>query len=83
MAFILTQENAFSYRFHFIPGRKSLGSPKSIGYRNFQNSLPLERSTYFYVAITGNFERCQCFNSETNFQKNEKLFKETGVPFFS
>ena len=37
----------------------------------------------FYVTISGNFERFQYFNFETNFLENENLFQKTGVPFFS
>ena len=51
--------------------------------RNFQNSPPFERSTYFYVTISENFKRFQYFNFETNFLENENLFQKTGVPFFS
>ena len=51
--------------------------------RDFQNSPPFERSACFYVTISGNFERLQYFNYETNFLENENLFQKTGVPFFS
>ena len=34
-------------------------------------------------AISGNFERFQYFNFETDFLENENLFQKTGVPFFS
>ena len=50
--------------------------------RDFQNSPPFERSACFYEAITGNFERFQCYNGETNFQKNKNLLQKTGVSFF-
>ena len=43
------------------------------GTRDFQNSLPFKRSAWFYVTISGSFERCQYFNSETNFLENKKL----------
>ena len=33
------------------------------------------------MTISGNFERFQCFNFETNFLKKEKFFQKTGVPF--
>ena len=33
------------------------------------------------MTISGNFQRFQYFDSETNFLKNEKLFQKTGVPF--
>ena len=40
---------------------------------NFKNSLTFERPACFYVAITGNLERFQCFSMETNFLKNANL----------
>ena len=33
------------------------------------------------MTITGNFERFQYFNFETNFLKNVNPFQKTGVPF--
>ena len=35
------------------------------------------------LTITGNFERSQYLNLETNLLKNEKLFQKTGALFFS
>ena len=49
---------------------------------DFQNSPLFERLACFYMAINGNFERCQYFNFETDFPENENLFQKTGVPFF-
>ena len=43
--------------------------------RDFWNSPPFERSTCFYVTITGNFENFQYFNSE----KKIRPFKKNGV----
>ena len=37
----------------------------------------------FYVTISGNFERFEYFNFETDFLENENLSQKTGVPFFS
>ena len=68
--------------FHFKANRKIIGSSKN-GTRDFQNSLPFERSACFYVTISGNFARFQYFNSETDFVENENLFQKTRVPFFS
>ena len=51
--------------------------------RDFQNSSLLERPTYFYVTISGNFERFQYFNTETNFLKNENRFQKVGGSFFN
>ena len=51
--------------------------------KDFQNSLPFERSTWFYVTNSENFEHFQSFNFETYFLGNENLFKKTGVALFS
>ena len=56
---------------------KSIGSSK-YGTRNLQNITPYERSARFYVTITGNFERFQYFNFETNFLENANSFPKTG-----
>ena len=53
------------------------------GTRDFQISLPFERSVCFYMIISGNFDRFQYFNFETDFLENENLFQNTGEPFFS
>ena len=58
-------------------------SRTQVGARNFQNSPPFDRSTYFYVTITGTFERFQYFNFEEHFLENKNIFQKTGVPFFS
>ena len=47
---------------------------------DIQNIPPLEKSAWFYVTITGNFERFQYFNLETNFMEN--LFQKAVVPLF-
>ena len=60
----------------------NIGSSKN-GTRDFQNSLPFERSAWFYVTITGNFERFQYFNFSARVLGNESLFQKIGVPFFS
>ena len=41
------------------------------------------RSVYFYVIITGDFERLQYFNFETSFLEKLKPFLRAGVQFFS
>ena len=41
-----------------------------------------DRSTRFYVTISGDFERFQYFNFEKRFLENEILFQKIGVPFF-
>ena len=46
------------------------------GTRNFQNSPPFERSACFYVTTSGNFERFQYFNFETDFLENNNLFQK-------
>ena len=35
------------------------------------------------MTTSGNFERFQYFNFETNFLENENLFQKTGEPFCS
>ena len=42
----------------------------------FQNNPPFERSTCFYVTITGNSEGFQYFDFKTNFLKNENRFQK-------
>ena len=81
LVFVLTQGNAFSQRFHFKANRKSIYFLKN-GSGDFQNSPPFERSASFYVTVTGNIERFQYFNFETNFLENENLFQKTRVLFF-
>ena len=54
-----------------------------IGARDFQNSPQFSRSACFYVTVSGNFERFQYFNFETDFMENENLFPKTGAKFFS
>ena len=49
--------------------------------RDFQNSPLFERLTCFYMRISGNFERFQYFDFETDFLENESLSEKTGVPF--
>ena len=44
--------------------------------RVFQNSPTFEKSACFYVIISGNFERFQYFDFETNFLKNKKPFQK-------
>ena len=44
--------------------------------RDFQNSPPFARSACFYVTISGNFERFQYFNFETDFLENENVFQK-------
>ena len=82
LVFALTLKNAFSQRFHFKANRKNIGSSKNC-IRDFQNSPPFQRSTCFYETINGNFERFQYFNFETEFLKNEKLFKKLEYHFLS
>ena len=51
------------------------------GTRDFQNSLPFERSACFSVTINESFKRFQYFNFETNFLENKILLQKTRVPF--
>ena len=41
-----------------------------------------ETLEYFYVTVTGYFERFQSFNYEKSFLKSQNFFQKTGVPFF-
>ena len=66
LVFVLTFENAFSQSFHFKVNRKRIGSSKN-GTRDFQNTLPFERSSCFYVTISESFKRFQYFNFEKLF----------------
>ena len=59
----------------YVPLKKST--------KDIQNSLPFERSAWFYVTNSENFEHFQSFNFETDFLENENLFKQTGVALFS
>ena len=79
LVFVLTLENAVSETFHFKANIKSIGSSK----KRYQNSPPFDRSECFYVRISGNFERFQYFNFETDFLDNENLSQKTGLPLFS
>ena len=54
LVFVLTHENAFSYRFHFKATRKTIVLLKNAT-RDFKNSPPCERLTCFYVKITISF----------------------------
>ena len=78
LVFVLTHENAFIFK----PTERAQVLLKN-GTRDFQTSLPFERSTCFYVTISENFEHFQYFNFETDFLENENFFHKTGVPFFS
>ena len=51
---------------HWVPLKTVLGILKI--------ALHLRDRHYFYVTITGNFERFQYFNFETNFLKNKNFF---------
>ena len=75
LVFVLTLENAFSWRFHFKANRKSIGSSTK-RYQGFQNSPPFERSACFYETISEHFKRFQWFI----FLESENLFQKTGVP---
>ena len=75
LVFVLTQEHAFSQRFHFKANRKSKGSSKN-RYQGFLKYPPFERSACYYVTISRNFEGFQYFSFETNFLKNANPFPE-------
>ena len=73
LVFVLTLKNAFCQSFHFKPTERAQILLKS-GTRYFQNRPPFQRSAYFYVTISGNFEQIQYFNFETEFLENKNLF---------
>ena len=73
LVFVLALENAFSWRF-FLKAKGKI--------RDFQISPPFARLAFF-VTISGNFQRFQYFNFETDFLENEKLSQKIAVPFFS
>ena len=75
LVFFLIQENTLSQRLYFKANKKSIDSSKN-STRDLQDSAPFKRLTYFYLAITGNFERFQYFNYEKDFTKNKHLFQE-------
>ena len=44
--------------------------------RDFQNSLPFDRSECFYVTASENFEHFQYFNFEIHFLENENFLRK-------
>ena len=78
---VFTYDKALSQRFHFNIYRQSIEVLFKNGTKDFQNSPPLERSSCFYVTISGSFEHFQYFNLETYFLKNKRLSQKTGIPF--
>ena len=54
LVFLLTKENAASWRFYFTTNRKTLCS--------FKTALHLQDPQIFYVTITRDFESFQVFN---------------------
>ena len=75
LAFVLTLESAFLSGFILKPTERAQVLLKS-GTRDFQNSLPFERSACFYMTIAENFKRFQYFDFETDFPENENLFSK-------
>ena len=75
VGFCLNTGKRFFLKVFLKVNRKSIGSYKK-GTKYFQNSPPLERFACFYVTISGNFERSQYFNFETDFLENENLFQK-------
>ena len=78
LVFVLPQEKAFYYRFHFKASRKIL-LKKVLGIIKW----PSVRDRFVFMLITENFERFQYFNFETNFLRNASHFQKSRVPFFS
>ena len=80
LVFVLTQEKAFFQSFIVKPTERVQALLKD-GTRDFENTPPFERPACFYVTITGNFKRFQCFKFETNFVKNETFSKNWSTVF--
>ena len=80
LIFVLTLENTFSFILKSTERAEVLLKNNAT---DFQNSPSFERSACFYVTISGNSERFQYLNFETDFLENENLFQKTGVTFFS
>ena len=70
LIFVLSLENAFSWRFCFKTNRKSKCLLKNCT-MDFQNSPPFVRSTCFYVTIIANFGRFQYF--KVGFSPSKKI----------
>ena len=79
-SFCLNTGKSFLRGFIFKPTERAQILLKS-GNRDFQNSLPFERSGCFYETISENFEHFQYFNFETDFVENEKFLQKTVVLF--
>ena len=73
LVFVLTWKTLFLRGSILKPTERTEAFLKS-GMRDFQNSLPFEKSACFYVAVSENFERFRFFNFETNFLVKENLF---------
>ena len=73
LLFVLTWKTLFLRGSILKPTERTEAFLKS-GTRDFQNSLPFEKSACFYVAVSENFERFRFFNFETNFLVKENLF---------
>ena len=77
----LTLKNHFSQRFHFKAKERAWFLLKHSN-KDFQDSPPFERSSYFYVTVSAKFERFQYFSFEIDFLENGNIFQKTGVTLF-
>ena len=75
LVFVLTFQNAFSQSFHFKDNRKSIVSSKKNGTRDFQNSLPFERSACFHVTIIESFKLFNTLTLKQIFWKKKPFSK--------
>ena len=66
LVFILTLENTFSQMFHFKANKESIDASKKQVLGIFKIALRLRDWACFFVTITGNCERFQYFNFETD-----------------
>ena len=70
LVFVLTWKTLFLRGSILKPTERTEAFLKS-GTRDFQNSLPFEKSACFYVAVSENFELFRFFNFEANFLVKE------------
>ena len=78
--FALTFENSYSQSFHFKDNRENIGLVRN-GIRDFKNSPPFERLTYFYVIINESFKCFQHFDLGTNLLENKNPLKSWSIIF--
>ena len=73
--FSLTLENSF-WRDFILTSTERAWVLLKIGTRDFQDSVPIERMTCFYMIITGDILHFYCFNFKISFWKRKRFFKK-------